>query len=130
MDQRTSCPTVVSLKQSINLHLELLSLSNAWNQLERRYLYLESYKKFKHRPSVWMPQLAELSHEGYSKLFNACSRFKKLPSVSVFSDSPTSSENEMTIDCAAGLVPFKEWRFFESQLQVSRWVGFFDVAGT
>ncbi len=72
-----------------------------------------------------MPQLAELSHEGYSTLFNACSRFKKLPSVSAFSDSLTSSGNKVTIVSAAGLVPFKEWRFFESQLQVSSSLDFF-----
>mmetsp|Transcript_18185 Transcript_18185/g.38280 ORF Transcript_18185/g.38280 Transcript_18185/m.38280 type:complete len:590 (-) Transcript_18185:533-2302(-) len=109
-------PASVDLKENTRN-----SMTEFWTKervVQQLYLYLESYKKYKHRPSVWMPQLAELSHEGYSKLFNACSRFKKLPSVSVFSDSPTSSENKITIDCAAGLVPFKEWRFFESQLQL------------
>jgi hypothetical protein len=58
-----------------------------------------------------MPQLAELSHEGYSELFNACSRFKKLPIVSVFSSlSENNSVDDECIENLAGLVPFKEWR--------------------
>ena len=71
------------------------------------YHYLENYKKYKQRPSVWMPQLVELSHEGYSKLFNAASRFKKLPCVSVFS---TFDEENKCIEDMAGLVPYNEWR--------------------
>jgi len=79
------------------------------------YQYLESYRKYKQRPAVWMPQLAELSHEGYSKLFNACSRFKSLPCVSIFSSFQNQDDEIHTV---AGLVPFREWRFFESQLQL------------
>lgn len=73
------------------------------------YCYLDNYKKYKSRPSVFMPQLSELKHEGYQKLFNACSRFKKLPQGDAFGNS---------IQYSAGLVPYKEWRFFESQLQL------------
>jgi len=79
------------------------------------YQYLESYRKYKQRPAVWMPQLAELSHEGYSKLFNACSRFNSLPCVSIFSSFQNQDDEIHTV---AGLVPFREWRFFESQLQL------------
>ncbi|KAL7524115.1 hypothetical protein ACHAXR_001352, partial [Thalassiosira sp. AJA248-18] len=78
-----------------------------------RYQYLDNYRKYKQRPAVWMPQLAELSHEGYSKLFNAASRFSKLPCVSTF----IQNEDDV-IHSVAGLVPFGEWRFFESQLQL------------
>lgn len=78
------------------------------------YQYLENYRKHKQRPAVWMPQLAELSHEDYSKLFNACSRFKQLPCASVF----VEYGQDKSIHSVAGLVPFREWRFFESQLQL------------
>ncbi|KAL3793548.1 hypothetical protein HJC23_007288 [Cyclotella cryptica] len=75
------------------------------------YRYLECYKKYKHRPAVWMPQPAELSNEGYSELFNACSRFKKLPAVSIFSSlSEQNNQDDECIENLAGLVPFKEWR--------------------
>eukprot|EP00970_Alexandrium_tamarense_P019993 scaffold14703_cov200-Alexandrium_tamarense.AAC.3 len=63
-----------------------------------------------------MPQLSEISHEGYSALFNACSRFKTLPSITVFSHESISQDE--TIASMAGLVPFREWRFFESQFQL------------
>ena len=84
------------------------------------YSYLDNYKKYKSRPSVWMPQLSELNYEGYSRLFNACSRFKKLPHGAVFATMHSQQllEGNASIDCMAGLVPFKEWRFFESQLQL------------
>ena len=84
------------------------------------YSYLDNYKKYKSRPSVWMPQLSELNYEGYSRLLNACSRFKKLPHGAVFATMHSQQllEGNASIDCMAGLVPFKEWRFFESQLQL------------
>jgi hypothetical protein len=84
------------------------------------YSYLDSYKKYKSRPSVWMPQLSELNYEGYARLFNACSRFKKLPHGAVFATMHSQQllEGNASVDCMAGLVPFKEWRFFESQLQL------------
>ena len=84
------------------------------------YSYLDNYKKYKSRPSVWMPQLSELKHEEYSKLFNACSRFKKLPHGAEFANlrSQRLSDENASIEYVAGLVPFKEWRFFESQLQL------------
>ena len=84
------------------------------------YGYLDNYKKYKARPSVWMPQLSELKYEGYSKLFNACSRFKKLPHGAVFEEvhSQRSLDGNVNIEQLAGLVPYKEWRFFESQLHL------------
>jgi len=84
------------------------------------YCYLDTYKKYKSRPSVWMPQLSELKHEGFSKLFNACSRFTKLPDGALFASmhSQRLSDGNASIESMAGLVPFKEWRFFESQLQL------------
>ncbi|KAL7457530.1 hypothetical protein ACHAWC_009103 [Mediolabrus comicus] len=94
-------------------HTEATKLSKAfWSKekaIRELYCYLDNYKKYKHRPSVFMPQLSELKHEGYQKLFNACSRFKKLPQGDAFGHS---------IQYSAGLVPYKEWRFFESQLQL------------
>ena len=63
-----------------------------------------------------MPPLAELSREGYAGLFNACSRFRKLP---CYSDIGEEEEEEISggglceeeIHQAAGLVPFQEWRW-------------------
>ena len=73
-----------------------------------RYQYLDTYRKDRQRPAVFMPQLAELSNyeEGYAKLFNACSRFQNLPSVFI---QMNITDNE-DIDYVAGLVPFREWR--------------------
>ena len=68
-----------------------------------RYQYLDSYRKCKGRPAVWMPLLAELSHEGYLTLFNACSLFPELPSFAEDNDEDTHS--------IAGLVSFREWRY-------------------
>jgi len=78
--------------------------------VKKLYQYLESYRKYRQRPAVWMPQLAEISHEGCSSLFNACSRFEKLPS--------SINNDDDIINSFSGLVPFREWRFFESQLQL------------
>jgi hypothetical protein len=59
-----------------------------------------------------MPQTAELSHEGYSALFNACCRFDILPAVSVFSSLMDLNDvNSERIEHMAGLVPYKEWRY-------------------
>jgi hypothetical protein len=86
-----------------------------------RYRYLESIRENKQRPAVWMPQLSELK-EGHSKLFNACSRFKTLPHFpqlfSSFSYSDSDQIDNKEIHSVAGLVPFREWRYFESQLQL------------
>ncbi len=86
-----------------------------------RYRYLESYRENKQRPAVWMPQLAEIK-EGHSKLFNACSRFKKLPHIlplfSSFSSSDSDRIDNKEIHSVAGLINFREWRYFESQLQL------------
>jgi hypothetical protein len=84
-----------------------------------RYQYLESYRENKQRPAVWMPQLAELK-DGHSKLFNACSRFKTLSYIlSLYSSFSSSDEiDNREIHSVAGLVPFREWRYFESQLQL------------
>lgn len=84
------------------------------------YSYLDNYKTYKSRPSVWMPQLSELKYEGYSRLFNACSRFKKLPHGVVFEHlhSQRLIDEDVSIEYMSGLIPFKEWRFFESQLHL------------
>jgi len=117
---QTSAPnvTLMSLVQSSSATTtnsatktkEFWSKESAIKQL---YIYLEDYKKYKQRPAVFMPPLVELKHEGYAKLFNALSRFNKLP---VTSPSSSIDKDDMEIDSLAGLVPFKEWRFFESQL--------------
>ena len=84
-----------------------------------RYQYLESYREIKQRPAVWMPQLAELK-KTHSKLFNACSRFKTLPymlpSFSAFSSADEIDDDK--IHSVSGLVSFREWRHFESQLHL------------
>ena len=74
--------------------------------IKELYIYLETYRNDKQRPSVYMPKLSELKP---SKLFNALSRFKKLPSASMVEDD---------INSAAGLIQYKEWSYFESQLSL------------
>ena len=74
--------------------------------IKELYQYLHSYRKYKKRPAVWMPQIAELRVEGYSKLFISCRRFKNLPCISTFI---VSQDTEMAP--VAGLVSFREWRY-------------------
>lgn len=91
--------------------------------IKELYIYLEGYRDTMHRPAVFIPQLAELK-QNQSRLFNACSRYKALShelhlyfssSVDSTSDGFHSSGG---IHTDAGLVPYQEWRFFESQLQL------------
>eukprot|EP00986_Skeletonema_menzelii_P011946 scaffold6334_cov139-Skeletonema_menzelii.AAC.6 len=114
---------VVESSMSNNTALQQPRKKECWSKekaIRDLYGYLDNYKNYKSRPSVWMPQLSELKHEGYSKLFNACSRFKKLPHGAMFEDlhSQRSLDGNGSIEHMAGLVPYKEWRFFESQLHL------------
>jgi hypothetical protein len=91
--------------------------------IKELYIYLEGYRDTMHRPAVFMPQLAELK-QNQSRLFNACSRYKALShelhlySSSLDSTSDDGFHNNGGIHTDAGLVPYQEWRFFESQLQL------------
>jgi hypothetical protein len=84
-----------------------------------RYQYLDAYRENKQRPAVWMPQLAELK-KTHSKLFNACSRFKTLPyTLPLFTSFSSNDEiDDDEIHSLSGLVSFREWRYFESQLHL------------
>lgn len=91
--------------------------------MKELYIYLEEYRETMHRPAVFMPQLAEL-RQNQSRLFNACSRYKALSHEvhlyfsSLNSTSDDGFHNSGGIQTDAGLVPYQEWRFFDSQLQL------------
>jgi len=95
--------------QSKQLNITPASTKGFWSKekaIKELYIYLETYRNDKQRPAVYMPQLSELKP---SKLFNALSRYKKLPSTSMVEDD---------IHSAAGLIQYKEWSYFESQLSL------------
>ena len=85
--------------------------------IKELYIYLEGYRETMHRPAVYMPQLAELK-QNQSRLFNACSRYKALYSSSSVDSTSDGFHNNGGIHADAGLIPYQEWRFFESQLQL------------
>ena len=59
-------------------------------------------KKTKGRPSIWMPRHSEISDEGRDDLSQAITRF-----------------GGADVICSmANLVPYKEWLYFESQLEL------------
>ena len=97
---QSSSPSSTNLTKGTN---EFWSREKAIREL---YVYLDNYKRYKHRPAVFMPKLAELKHEGYSELFNACSRWNLLPSLSDEEDAGDSGIHQV-----ACLVPFSEWRY-------------------
>jgi hypothetical protein len=101
------------------------------NVIKELYIYLDKYRDTMHRPAVFMPQLAELK-QNQSRLFNACSRYKALSSshhvLPLYSYSSVDSDSDDggfhnsggggILHTDAGLVPYQEWRFFDSQLQL------------
>lgn len=67
-----------------------------------RYSYLEQIKARKGRPSVWMAQPSEISSEGRDDLKQAMTRYGGPEHFCKLSK----------------LIPYKEWRFFESTLEL------------
>ncbi len=67
-----------------------------------RYDHLKYIKKNKGRPSIWMPRSSEISDDGRNDLRQAISRYGGADQI-----------------CAmANLIPYKEWLYFESQLEL------------
>ena len=76
-----------------------------WNQdvlVAELYDYLAYVKDAKGRPSIWMPQPSEISGRGRIDLRQAISRFGGTDYICGIS----------------GLVPYKEWLYFETQLEL------------
>ena len=113
MEEKKSNSTESKTRQSQSKQLDMditqVTTKGFWSKekaIKELYAYLETYRRHKQRPAVYMPQLSEIKP---SKLFNALSRFKKLPSTSMVEDD---------IHSAAGLIQYKEWNYFESQLSL------------
>ena len=110
MEEKKSNSTESKTRQPKQSNIAPASTKGFWSKetaIKELYIYLETYRNHNQRPAVYMPQLSELKP---SKLFNALSRFKKLPS--------TSMVVEDDINSAAGLIKYKEWSYFESQLSL------------
>mmetsp|Transcript_16099 Transcript_16099/g.24157 ORF Transcript_16099/g.24157 Transcript_16099/m.24157 type:complete len:610 (-) Transcript_16099:2030-3859(-) len=76
-----------------------------WSQdviIQELYKYLSHVKEEKGRPSVWMPRPSELATEGRDDLKQAMVRF---------------GGSAKTCDLAK-LIPYREWRHFESTLEL------------
>lgn len=63
----------------------------------KRFEYLEVRLATQHTPAVWMPRLSELTRAGRDDLWNAIRRYG----------------GAKLICRKAGLVPFREWNYFE-----------------
>ena len=70
--------------------------------LEELYEYLKMRKAATHRPSVWMPKGSEISNEGRDDLRQAMIRYGGLDHFTKI----------------AKLIPYNEWRYFESHLEL------------
>jgi len=70
--------------------------------LQELYQYLDDYQEHKNRPSVWMPRLGELKREGRDDLRFAITRFGGCNGICKL----------------AGLVPYREWYYFEGQYEL------------
>jgi hypothetical protein len=67
-----------------------------------RYEYVDNYKVRHNRPSVWMPRPSELAAQGRDDLRQAMTRFGGVRGI-----------------CrTAGMVPYREWYYFEGQLEL------------
>lgn len=65
-------------------------------------MYVDAYKEHHGRPSVWMPRPSELTCNGRDDLKQAMNRFGGADSI-----------------CRrAGMVPYKEWSYFDGQLEL------------
>jgi len=76
-----------------------------WTQqriIEELYDYLDEYKDLYGRPSIWCPRPSELATNGRKDLAQAMGRF-----------GGTRRIVEL-----AGLVPFREWNYFEGQYEL------------
>jgi len=71
--------------------------------IQELYKYLIHIKHQKGRPSIWMPRPSELTTHGRDDLKQAIARFYGRAS---------------NVCTAARLVPYQEWRYFESQLEL------------
>lgn len=115
--RKTTSETIFELAPRMKCGSTAIKTNYFWskeNAIKELYRYLESYKVLRRRPSVWMPKVEEVKAEGFLRLFNALNRFNKLPSSG---DYATIFSEEESVRHVAGLVPFQEWRCFESQLQ-------------
>jgi len=76
-----------------------------WNMtvvVEELYKYVDEYRLLHGRPSVWMPRPNELTENGRDDLKQAMCRFGKAELI-----------------CRrAGMVPYREWSYFEGQLDM------------
>lgn len=70
--------------------------------IQELYQYLDDYQEQFHRPSIWMPRLGELKHQGRDDLRQAIRRFG----------------GSGRICQLAGLVTFREWHYFEGQYEL------------
>lgn len=66
------------------------------------YQYLDEYQEQRNRPSIWMPRLNEFKRQGRDDLRQAIVRFG----------------GHARICKLAGLVPFREWHYFEGQYEL------------
>ena len=111
MEEEKSISTESKTRQSQSKQLNITTVTTKgfWSKekaIKELYIYLETYRNHNQRPAVYMPQLSELKP---SKLFNGLSRFKKFASTIMVEDG---------IHSAAGLIQYKEWSYFESQLSL------------
>ncbi|GAX22547.1 hypothetical protein FisN_14Hh171 [Fistulifera solaris] len=76
-----------------------------WNTktlLKELYTYVSFYRENHQRPAVWMPRPSEFAKEGRDDLRQAFHRFGGAEKVARL----------------AGMVPFREWYYFEGQLEL------------
>ena len=70
--------------------------------LEELYEYADSYRTQHDRPSVWMPRPSEWAAHGRDDIRQAVTRFGGIACVAR----------------TAGMVPYREWYYFEGQLEL------------
>ena len=70
--------------------------------LEELYEHSDTYRTHHSRPSVWMPRPSELAAHGRDDLRQAVTRFGGIACVAR----------------TAGMVPYREWFYFEGQLEL------------
>jgi hypothetical protein len=76
--------------------------------IEELYEYLDDVCLTQQRPAVWMPRPSEIQEAGREDLFHALARFGR------------GSGKKKDIAAIAGLVPYRECRYFEDQLQLMK----------
>mmetsp|Transcript_7088 Transcript_7088/g.10480 ORF Transcript_7088/g.10480 Transcript_7088/m.10480 type:complete len:428 (+) Transcript_7088:796-2079(+) len=86
-------------------HQETRNPRGYWDEdvvISELHSFLKCLQEGTGRPAVWMAQLSEIGNEGRNDLRLAISRYG----------------GAVKICALAGLVPYKEWRYFESQLEL------------